>query len=129
MESIGDWFLVNRVQVIAIVVSTFFFLVVVRLVKRKYIRVEYSLLWLSFASLFVIMAIFRDVIDVASDLIGVLYAPAALLLVLVVGAFCILIQFSIVLSRLSEKCRVLTQELAILRQKYDEQHPRHDETP
>lgn len=110
----------NRLHGLAIIVSVVFFLFVVRLVKRKQIKVEYSLLWLGFACLFVVMSIFRNLIEWTANLLGFAYAPAALLLMLVVSTICILMQFSIVLSKLSDRCRVLTQELAILRRQFDE---------
>lgn len=127
MQGISEFVLVlqgNRLQLFAVVVSVLFFLFVVRLVKRKHIQVEYSLLWLGFACLFVVMSLFRDLIEWFAGILGIAYAPSALLLVLVVATICILIQFSIVLSKLSDRCRILTQELAILRRQFDEHNER-----
>ena len=47
--------------------------------------------------------------------LGILYAPAALLLILVLSVFFILIQFSIVISKLAEGNKNLIQEVGILK--------------
>ncbi|WP_096084717.1 DUF2304 domain-containing protein [Agaribacterium haliotis] len=110
----------QRMQIFAIILSVLLFLFVVRLVKRKHIRVEYSLVWLGFTGLFVVLAVFRDLVDFAASLLGIAYAPTAILMLLIISIFCILIQFSIVISSLSEKCKLLTQELAILRREFED---------
>jgi hypothetical protein len=52
-----------------------------------------------------------------ADLVGIHYAPAALLLFLLIGVVAILIHYSVIISKLSEQNKVLIQEVALLKQK------------
>lgn len=107
--------LTHKIQVLSVLGSLFLMLFIVRLIKRKKLREEYSLLWLCFSILFVILSVFRPLLEMFADFVGIVYAPAALLLMLVLSVFFILIQFSMVMSTLTERNKTLVQELAILK--------------
>lgn len=105
----------NRIQVFSIIGSLMLFLFILRLVKRKKLKEEYSLLWLGFGFVFIVLSIFKPMLEVVANAVGILYAPAALLLMLVISVFFILIQFSIVISKLAEGNKNLIQEVGILK--------------
>lgn len=79
------------------------------------IKEEYSLLWLSSSLVFIIFSFWRHGLERFAKLVGIAYPPAALFLILMLAIFLILIEFSINISRLSEKNKILAQELAILK--------------
>jgi len=106
---------IQTTQVIAIVVSISLFLYILYLVRKKKIKEEYSLLWLSSSFVFILFSIWRDGLEYFAKLIGIAYPPAALFLLLLLAIFLILIEFSINISKLSEQNKILAQELAILR--------------
>jgi|OpeIllAssembly_1097287.scaffolds.fasta_scaffold67400_2 hypothetical protein len=106
---------IQTTQVIAIVVSISLFLYILYLVRKKKIKEEYSLLWLSSSFVFILFSIWRDGLEYFAKLIGIAYPPAALFLILLLAIFLILIEFSINISKLSEKNKILAQELALLR--------------
>jgi hypothetical protein len=54
-------------------------------------------------------------LDVFAKLIGIDYPPSALFLIFALAIFLILIQFSIILSMLTEKNTKLTQEIGLLK--------------
>lgn len=110
-----DYLLANRIQVFSVIGSLLLFLFILRLVKRKKLKEEYSLLWLGFGIVFIMLSVFRPLLEVVASAIGIVYAPAALLLILVISVFFILIQFSIVISKLAEGNKNLTQEVGILK--------------
>lgn len=110
-----DYLLENRIQVFSIIGSLLLFVFILRLVKRKKLKEEYSLLWLGFGIVFIMLSVFRPLLEVVAGTIGIVYAPAALLLILVISVFFILIQFSIVISKLAEGNKNLTQEVGILK--------------
>ncbi len=114
-----EYIIENRIQVLAIVGSILFLFFIITLVRKKTIREEYSLLWLFWSLVFITFSIWRDGLDFAADLLGVDYAPAALLLLLVLGIIFILIQFSVVISRLTEQNKAIAQELALLKEKIE----------
>lgn len=105
----------NRIQFFSITGSLMLFLFILRLVKRKKLKEEYSLLWLGFGFVFIVLSIFKPMLEVVANAVGILYAPAALLLMLVISVFFILIQFSIVISKLAEGNKNLIQEVGILK--------------
>ncbi|MDR7091075.1 MULTISPECIES: DUF2304 domain-containing protein [Cellvibrio] len=105
----------NRIQVFSIIGSLMLFLFILRLVKRRKLKEEYSLLWLGFGFVFIVLSIFKPMLEIVASAVGILYAPAALLLMLVISVFFILIQFSIVISKLAEGNKNLIQEVGILK--------------
>lgn len=115
LANLLEYLLANRVQVFSIIGSLLLFLFILKLVKRKKLKEEYSLLWLAFGTIFILLSIFKPLLEIVASIIGIVYAPAALLLILVISVFFILIQFSIVISKLAEGNKNLIQEVGILK--------------
>jgi hypothetical protein len=106
---------IQTTQYIAIAVSISLFLYILFLVRNKKIKEEYSLLWLSSSIIFIVFSIWRDGLEYFAKIIGIAYPPAALFLILLLAVFLILIEFSVNISKLAEKNKILAQELALLR--------------
>jgi hypothetical protein len=106
---------IRTTQYIAIAVSVSLFLYILFLVRNKKIKEEYSLLWLSSSVVFIIFSIWRDGLELFARLMGIAYPPAALFLILLLAIFLILIEFSVNISKLTEKNKVLAQELALMK--------------
>ena len=115
LTNVIDFFLVNRIQVFSVIGSLLLFGFILKLVKRKKLKEEYSLLWLGFGFIFIALSIFKPLLEVVASAVGIIYAPAALLLMLVLSVFFILIQFSVVISKLAEGNKNLIQEVGILK--------------
>lgn len=109
----------DKVQYFAITGSVILFIFIIELIRRKKIKEQYSLLWLFISTGFIALSIWRDGIEEIAILVGIAYAPAAFLLILVMAIFLILIQFSVIISKLSETNKTLVQEIALLKQKID----------
>jgi hypothetical protein len=114
---------IQMTQYIAIAVSIGLFLYILFLVRNKKIREEYSLLWLFSSIVFIVFSIWRDGLEYFAKLIGIAYPPAALFLILLLAVFLILIEFSINISKLTEKNKSLAQELALLRNELESLKP------
>lgn len=108
-------FVSNRIQYIAIACSIFLLIFIFELTRRNKIRDAYSLLWFLFSTIFVVLSIWRQGLDFFADLLGIAYAPSALFLLLVLAIFLILIQFSVIISRLAEENKKLAQEIGLLK--------------
>lgn len=111
---------VNRVQYIAIVVSIIYLLSIVWLIRGKRIREEYSLIWIVFGIAFLVLSIWREGLDYISELLGVAYPPTAIFLIFFMAIFLIMIQFSLIISKLSRNNSKLAQDQALLKQKIEE---------
>jgi hypothetical protein len=104
----------DRIQIIAIAGSALLFLFIIEMVRRRRLRVEYSILWLAATGVFLSLSVFRSILERFASLVGIYYAPAALFLVAMVFGVMLFIHFSIVISRLSGQNTVLAQRIALL---------------
>lgn len=110
----------SRIQYIAIAGSILLLLLILGLIRSKRIKEEYSLLWLFFGTVFLLVSIFRDALEVISRWTGIAYAPAALFLLLLMAIFFILIQFSVIISKLTEQNKKLNQEIGMMQLEINE---------
>ena len=104
-----------RIQVISILGSIALLAFIVSLLRRRKLREEYSLLWLFGGVVFLVLSIFRDMLTQIAFAVGIAYPPAALFLALIMGAYLMLLHFSMVFSKNAEKTRAMAQEIALLR--------------
>ncbi len=105
---------INLVQIFSILFSFFLLALIVSLIRRKKIREEYAILWIVIFMVFLILSIFRGLIDKISSLLGIQYQPASLFLILFGCAFMLLFHFSLVISDMKKKINSLATSLTIL---------------
>ena len=105
----------DKIQIISIVASLSIFIIVVNLVRRRRLKTEYSLIWIMVSVTFIVFSFWRDGIDWLAKLFGIAYAPSVLFIILLVGIILLLIEFSIIISKQSERIKVLVQEIGLLR--------------
>ena len=109
----------QRIQVISIVFSLLMLLFILNLIRRKRINVEYSLIWLTVSIVFVVFSFWRQGVEELAELLGLAYAPSVLFILLIFGIFLILVEFSIIISKQSERIRILAQEHALLKKEVE----------
>lgn len=112
--------MILRLQIIAIIGSIILILALLYLIKKQRIKEEYSLLWLFFGVLFLAFSIWSNWLEYLAGLIGIIYPPAALFLLFILAFLFILIEFSVIISRLSDRNKNLTQEVGILKSELKE---------
>jgi hypothetical protein len=111
---------VFRIQVLAIVGSILLIIFVLELIRRKRLKEEFSILWLGMGIVFLVVSLFRRLLDKFSYVVGIGYPPAALFLILIMGLTVILIHFSVAISELKEANKRLTQELGLLKREIED---------
>lgn len=104
-----------RIQIISILGSLALLAFIIGLLRQRRLREEYALLWLFGGVGFLVLSVFRDLLTRIAYAIGVAYPPAALFLALIMGAYLMMLHFSLVFSRSAEKHKALAQEIALLR--------------
>jgi hypothetical protein len=109
-----------RIQLISIVLSVGLFAMVFELVRRRRLMERYALLWLLSAVTLLVLSVWRDLLDVFADAVGVAYAPSALFLIALGFGLLLLLHFSLVISRLTDQTKVLAQRVGMLQQEVDE---------
>lgn len=105
----------SLIQYISIFGSLFVLIFIFELIRKKKIKEQYSILWIFFSIIFLFFSIWRDALEKLSNIIGIVYAPAALFLLLIIAIFAVLIHFSISISKLIENTKDLTQEIGMLK--------------
>jgi len=104
----------SRIQIIAIVGSVAFLLLVLELVRRRRLAEEYSALWIVAALVLLFASLRRDIIDQTAAWLGIIYGPAVLLLGLLVVVAAALLWMSVILTKQQAQIEHLIEETAIL---------------
>jgi hypothetical protein len=104
----------DRVRIVAVILTAVMLGVVLELVRRRRLVERYALLWMSVALVLLVLAIWNQLLSVASNAIGIEVPANALFIAAFAVAFLILLHFSVITSRLSEETKILAQEVARL---------------
>ena len=97
------------IQILSIIGSAALIVCIIILIRRKKLKEEYAILWLLIFLAFLAISIFRGSIDFISKLLGISYQPASLFILLITGAFLLLLHFSIIISDLRTKMNQLVE--------------------
>lgn len=106
-----------RAQIIAVLGSITLFLIITWLIKKRYLRSGYSILWFLVSGTLLILSLFVNLLYLLAVTIGIEYAPAAFFAVVLVGLILISIHFSTVISKHERRIKKLAQEIALLKEK------------
>jgi len=112
---------IGPIQIFSIFFSVFLLALIVPLKKKKKIREEYAILWIVIFFMFLVLSIFRGLIDKFSSLLGIQYQPAALFLILFAFLFLLVFHFSIVVSDMKKKIYALAMKVSILEEKMNKE--------
>ena len=104
----------SRVQIVAVVITVLLFGLVLELVRRRRLVERYALLWMLAAVALLVLAIWRDLLDIGSEFLGIAVPANALFLVAFAVVFVLLLHFSVITSRLGDETKILAQEVARL---------------
>jgi hypothetical protein len=119
----------ERVEIVAILGSLGLLLLVIELVRRKKLAEGYSLVWLLTAVVLLGLSLSRDSLNILAALLGIFYPPSALFVVAFGFVLVILLNFSLLVSRLSQQSRELAQQVAILDLKLRDLEKRQPDPP
>lgn len=110
-----------RIQLVAILVTGGLFVLVFELVRRRRLMERYALVWLGASSILLVLAIWKGLLNEIAHAIGIYYAPSALFVIAFGFILVLLLNFSLVISRLADQNKVLAQRLGMLQQRLDAQ--------
>lgn len=106
-------------QIIWVGTSVIFIFVLLMLIKRRILSERYSLLWLLFGMVMLIITIKPSVLDLLASVFNIYYAPALLFLVGILFCITLILYLTAIVSKLSDKLTTLTQEVGILQLELD----------
>lgn len=109
----------EKIQIIAIVVSLLFLLYIVRLIIKGKLREEYSIVWIVCTIVLILFSFWRDGLDIVSNLLGVYAAPNLVFTAAIFAIFIYLLHLSVVVSKLHSQNKQLAQDIALLKNKIE----------
>jgi hypothetical protein len=98
----------------ATVGSIILLLIILELIRRKYLRERYALIWIVTGCLFLLLCIRVTILYHISNLLGFTVPSNALFFFGILSLILIVLGLSVITSRLAEKNRTLTQEVTLL---------------
>ena len=109
------------VSIAGAIASFVLVLVVLELIRSRRLRERYALLWLATGVVLLVLSLWRSGLNTIADWVGVTgYPPAVLFAVAVLFILLVLLDYSTVISKLSDQNTVLAQRLALLEQRVRE---------
>ncbi len=112
----------QTIQIISIIGSSFFLLLIIELIRKKLLKEAYAIIWIIFGCLFLFFSCWRKALDYLAKFTEIDYPPAMLFLLLIIAITLVLIQFSVVISKQNDQIKSLTQEIALLKQQKNEEN-------
>ncbi len=105
----------KRIAALSIFASLALLLYIVEMVRRRKLREEYSILWLSGSVIVLVLSVKQDWLNRFSAAVGIAYPPSLLFLIGILFIVLILIHFSITISKLQQMNKKLSQEIALMK--------------
>jgi hypothetical protein len=110
-----------RVSIVGVLASVLLILVVLELVRGRRLKERYALLWLATGVALLVLSAWRGGLNTIAGWLGVTsYPPAVLFAVATLFILLVLLDYSTVISKLSDQNTVLAQRLALLEQRLRE---------
>ena len=107
-------------QIVAIIVSILFFILVIELIRRNKLKEKYAILWLFSSVVLLVFSSSVRLLNKTSKLLGVDYPPSFLFLIAFVFLLFIVFHFSTVISKETERSKILAQKIGLLENKIKE---------
>jgi hypothetical protein len=117
------------VQLFAALASVVLLGIVIELIRSRKLRERYALLWLATAAVILFFAVWRSGLHNLSKALGVAYPPNALFVLAMLFVLVLLLHFSTVISKLSDRSTTLTQRLALLEERLREMEDQPSSPP
>ena len=105
------------VQLFAALASVVLLGIVIELIRARKLRERYALLWLGTAGVILLFAVWRSGLHELSRSLGIAYPPNALFALAMLFVIVLLLHYSTVISKLSDRSTTLTQRLALMEQR------------
>ena len=109
-----------RQKVVFMTVALVLLLVIVELVRRRRLRVEYSWLWIASGATIVGLILRYDLLIWLTDLVGAVVPTSTLFFLCILYLALLSLNYSVRLTVLSREVKELAQELALLRAAQEE---------
>ncbi|MDQ2984966.1 MAG: DUF2304 domain-containing protein [Actinomycetota bacterium] len=113
-----------RVSLVAAAAAFILLVTIFELIRSRRLRERYALLWLLTSISMLVLALWRGALGKLADLMGIAYPPSALFVLGALFVLLVLLDYSTVISKLSEQNTALAQRLALLENRVREREAR-----
>ena len=110
-----------RQKVFFLAIALVLLVTIIDLVRRRRLRVEYSWVWIASGVTIVAVILQYDLLITLTALVGAVIPTSALFFLCILYLTLLCLDYSVRLSSLSWEVKELSQELAILRQRFEEE--------
>jgi len=107
-------------QMVVLLITIAFFAWVISLLKKRRLDLKYTLLWLACGAVMLIMGIFPQTLNWISSIFGVYNPTNALFAIISLFLILLCLSLTVIVSRLNESVKRLTQRLALLEKRIRE---------
>jgi len=112
---------ISRPEIVMLVVPVALLVYVLEQVRRRRLREDYSLLWLATLGVMFVLSLFRNtLLEEVARFMGIAYPPAAMFVIGFGLLLLVMLQFSIIITRLTEQNRQAAQQIALLNTRLSE---------
>jgi hypothetical protein len=109
----------SGIAIISTVGSIGLLVFIIAMTRQRKIREQYALIWLVLGFLLLAFSACRRLLDFAAHSVGIYYAPSLLILLVIFFGMVLGVHFTLVLSRLAENNKILTQEIGLLKNRME----------
>lgn len=104
----------NRLQILFLIAIALYYVVLFYLLKKKSLSLKYTLLWLFSGLVMLVFVLFPGLLTMFAELAGVGVPTNALFAIISFCMIMLLISITSIVSKQTERIKILTQTLAIL---------------
>lgn len=112
----------TKLQLILFISSIFTFLVIINMIRKYNLELKYSLLWLFFCIVNIILAAFSGVAVFVSKMLSIKEPVNAIFLLSFVFQFFLIFSLTLTISKISNKLSDLVQEVGILKKEFEKKN-------
>ncbi|MCD6417204.1 DUF2304 domain-containing protein [bacterium] len=110
----------KRVQLISLFASLGLLGIVLELVRRKLLKERFALLWIFSALVLVLFSFWADLLEILANLVGIYYAPAVLLPIMLFFVIVLFLYFSVIVTKQGDRIKTMAQNISILEERVRE---------
>ena len=104
----------SKVQIVSFIISIALALTIFQLIRKKKLKEQYSLLWFLIVAAMLVLSLWEGLLYRVASLLGIEVPSNALFLLAILFIFVMLLHFSLLVSRLTDQTKMLSQRLAIM---------------
>ena len=108
-----------QLQIILLIASIITFTVIINLIRKYNLELKYSLIWLFFCIVNVLLAAFSDIAVTIANLMSIKEPVNAIFLLSFIFQFFLIFSLTLTISRISNKFTQLVQEVGLLKKEVE----------